>query len=53
MVKFVITSIAKIYARQIYKGNRTIEDVVPASFKDVVREAYFELYKERCPEVED
>lgn len=53
MVAFVITTIAKIYARQIYRGNKTIEDVVPTSFQDTVREAYYEIYGEECPEVED
>jgi len=52
MVTFVITSIAKIYARQIYEGNKTIADVKPESFQDVVREAYLELYGVPCPEVE-
>lgn len=52
MATFVITSIAKIYARQIHKGNKTIADVKPESFQDVVREAYLELYRVPCPEVE-
>lgn len=53
MVTFVITSIAKIYARQIHKGNKTIKDVKPESFQDVVREAYLEIYHVPCPEVDE
>lgn len=34
---------AKIYARQIYKGNITIDDV-PKKYQQATREAYFEIY---------
>lgn len=34
-----------IYARLIYKGKKTIEDV-PAKYLDATRAAYLELYGE-------
>lgn len=37
---------AKIWARLIYKGSRTIDDVSPKSAQDAVRAAYRELYGE-------
>lgn len=37
---------AKIWARLIYKGQRTIEDVDEAD-RDDVRAAYFELFNEQ------
>lgn len=33
----------KVYARLIYKGKMTIDDV-PAKYQDATREAYYELY---------
>lgn len=32
-----------VYARLIYKGLKTIDDV-PAKYRQATREAYFELY---------
>lgn len=40
---------AKIYARQIHDGKRTISEV-PASYRNATRAAYFELYGVPCPE---
>ena len=36
---------AKIWARLIYKGEKTINDV-PEEYQDLVREVYVELYGE-------
>ena len=40
---------AKIWARLIHKGEKTINDV-PAEYRDLVREVYEELYGEPIPE---
>ena len=40
---------AKIYARQIHEGKRTIEEV-PERYRQATREAYFEIYGEELPE---
>lgn len=37
---------AKIWARLIHKGDKTIDDV-PKKDQKIVREAYFELYGEK------
>jgi len=34
---------AKIYARQIYKGKMTIDEV-PVKYQQATRDAYFEIY---------
>ena len=34
---------AKVYARLIYKGSRTIDEV-PNKYQKATREAYFELF---------
>lgn len=40
---------AKVYARLIYKGLKTIDDV-PFKYREATREAYYELYGEELPE---
>lgn len=40
---------AKIWARLIYKGNKTIEDV-PDEYRDLVRQAYLDIYGEPLDE---
>lgn len=41
---------AKIWARLINKGEKTILDVLPEEYRDLVRETYEELFGEPCPE---
>lgn len=53
MYTLVIKSIAKIYARAIHRGAKTIKDVVPETFQDDVRAAYLEIFGEPCPEVDE
>lgn len=39
---------AKVYARLIYKGLKTIDEV-PVKYQAATREAYYELYGEELP----
>ena len=42
---------AKIWARLIYKKVKTINDVEP-EYQSLVKEAYFDIYGEPCPEAD-
>lgn len=46
----IIKSMAKIYARAIRRGSKTIHDVIPPEFQNDVRSAYLELFGTPCPE---
>ena len=42
-------SMAKIYARLIHAGTRTLSEV-PMKYREATKAAYFEIYGEVCPE---
>jgi hypothetical protein len=46
----IIKSMAKIYARAIRRGSKTIHDVIPPEFQNDVRTTYLELFGTPCPE---
>ena len=41
-------AMAKIYAMEIHKGKKTLDDVKPNTdeYKNYVREVYYQMYKE-------
>lgn len=38
-----MSSIGKVYARLIYKGQKTLADV-PKAYREATKEAFYELY---------